>query len=70
MSARVRFICEWCHLEVSIVDTQKPYEEVFRHFTDCTRRSPLTTDEQVAGLAAHIATIIGDAEQKRMREAG
>ena len=70
MSTRVRFICEWCHLEVSIVDRQKPYDEVLRHFTNCTRRSPLTTEEQVTGLATHIATIIGDAEQKRMREAG
>ena len=66
----MRFVCEWCHREVSIVDGEKPYNEVLAHFTTCERRSPVTTDEQVAGLATHITGIIADREEKRMRQAG
>lgn len=65
----MRFICEWCHEQVSIVDRQKPYNEVLGHFSTCVRRSALVNDEQVAGLAAHITAIIA-AEEKRMRQAG
>jgi hypothetical protein len=63
----VRFICEWCHEQVAIVDRQKPYDEVFAHFTACERRSPTVTGAQVAGLATHITALIA-AEEKRMRQ--
>ncbi|GAC1429114.1 MAG: hypothetical protein NVSMB68_01290 [Thermoanaerobaculia bacterium] len=66
----MRFICEWCHQQVPVVDRQKPYVEVEAHFTACARRSPATTAEQVAGLAAHITAIIADREERRMRQAG
>lgn len=68
----MRFICEWCHESVSIVDRQQPYAEVLAHFSLCRMRAPVTTDEQVAGLAGHIARIIVDREreEERMRRAG
>jgi hypothetical protein len=68
----VRFICEWCHESVSIVDRQKPYDEVLAHFSSCFRRAPVTTDAQVAGLAKHIAGIIveREREEERMRQTG
>jgi hypothetical protein len=68
----VRFICEWCHESVSIVDGRKPFGEVLAHFTSCFRRAPITTDEQVAGLAAHIANLIveREREEERIRQAG
>lgn len=69
---RVRFICEWCHESVSIADGQKPYGEVLAHFSSCSRRATVTTDEQVAGLADHIARLIVDREreEERMRRTG
>ena len=66
----MRFICEGCHEQVSIVNRENARAEVLAHFTSCVRRSPLITEEQVAGLAEHIATIIADREKKRMRQAG
>jgi len=66
----VRFVCEWCHDQVPIVDGQRPYNEVLAHFTACERRAPVITDEQVAGLAAHIAGVSVENEEKRMRQAG
>lgn len=66
----MRFICEWCHEQVSIIEGQNAYREILAHFNGCPRRSPLTTQEQVDGLAAHITTIVRDREEKRMREAG
>jgi len=63
----VRFICEWCHEHVSIVDRQKPFDEVLTHFSDCPRRSGNVTNDQVEGLARHITAIIA-AEEKRMRQ--
>jgi hypothetical protein len=66
----VRFICEWCHDRIRVVNSRAPYAEVLAHFSACPRRSPVTTDEQVAGLAAHITSIISAEEQKRMRQAG
>jgi hypothetical protein len=68
----LRFICEWCHVSVSIVDGQKPHDEVLAHFSSCPRRAPVTTDEQVAGLANHVAGIIfeREREEERMRQAG
>jgi hypothetical protein len=69
---RVRFICEWCHESVSIVEGQKPYGEVLAHFSSCSRRAPVTTDEQVAGLADHIARLIveREREEEKMRRTG
>jgi hypothetical protein len=67
----VRFFCEWCHQQVSVVNDRSPYPEVLSHFSNCERRSPVTTDEQVQGLATHIAALISASEaEKRMREAG
>ena len=66
----MRFVCEWCHQQVSIVDKEKPYNEVRAHFTSCERRASVTTDEQVAGLASHITGILAEREVKRMRQAG
>ncbi len=66
----MRFVCEWCHEQVSIGDTQTPYNEILAHFGACPRRSTLTTQEQIVGLAAHITTIVSDREEKRMRQAG
>ena len=67
----MRFYCEWCYEQVGIVDRQQPYNEVLGHFTSCSRRSPLTTEEQVLGLAEHIASIIADHhDESRMRQAG
>lgn len=68
----MRFICEWCHESVSVVDRQSPYNEVLAHFSSCMRRAPVTTDEQVAGLAAHITNLImeREREEERMRQAG
>ena len=65
----MRFFCEWCHEQVQITNKHTPYPEVLSHFSSCKRRSPLTTPEQVTGLAKHITNlIVGD--QKRMRQAG
>ena len=66
----MRFFCEWCHQRVRILDGYRPYAEVLDHFSHCPRRSPLTTDPQVAGLAAHIAGLIADPRENRMREVG
>ena len=68
----MRFICEWCHESVSIVDRQTPYNEVLVHFRSCERRAIVTTDEQIAGLATHIANLIVEREREedRMRHAG
>lgn len=64
----MRFICEWCHEKVPIREGRSPHAEVLGHLSSCPRRSTLTTDEQVAGLALHITSIIADGEEKRMRE--
>ena len=66
----MRFICEWCHDRVRVLDSRAPYSEVLSHFSTCPRRSPATTDEQVAGLAAHITGIIAADEKNHMRQAG
>jgi hypothetical protein len=67
----VRFICEWCYAEVRIVDERSPHTEVLAHFTSCSRRSLLVTDEQVAGLAQHIAKIVSSPRSTRkVRRAG
>ena len=66
----MRFICEWCYEQVSIVDRQSPYNEVLAHFHACPRRSQLTTEDQVTGLAAHIANMIADRENRHMRQTG
>jgi hypothetical protein len=67
----VRFFCEWCHEQVQIQNNLSPYPEVLAHFTGCDRRSPMTTEAQVAGLARHITTIIdGDRKLKQIRQAG
>jgi hypothetical protein len=66
----VRFICEWCYEQVSIVERQSPYNEVLAHFRACPRRSPLTTDEQVTGLAGHITKMIADREDRQMQQTG
>jgi hypothetical protein len=67
---RVRFFCEWCHDRVRVLNRRAPYGEVLAHFVTCVRRSPMTTDEQVAGLAAHISKLIADQEENRMRQVG
>lgn len=64
----MRFICEWCHEKVLIKDGHSPNPEVLAHFRSCPRRSPLTTDEQVAGLALHITSIIANRDENRMRQ--
>ena len=66
----MRFICEWCFEQVSIVDRQSPYDEVLAHFQACPRRSPLTTEDQITGLATHIAKMIADRENRQMRQTG
>lgn len=66
----MRFICEWCYEQVAIVERESPYSEVLAHFLVCPRRSPLTTDDQVTGLAAHIAKMIADRENRHMRQTG
>jgi hypothetical protein len=52
------------------VNGHSPYAEVLAHFTSCDRRSRLITEQQLAGLAAHIAGLIADPRENRMRQAG
>ena len=66
----MRFICEWCYEQVSIVGRQSPYNEVLSHFLVCPRRSPLTTDDQVTGLAGHITKMIANREDRQLRRTG
>lgn len=67
---RVRFYCEWCHQRVKIVNGHAPYTEVLGHFTSCPRRAPVTTEEQVVGLASHITNIIAERGENRLRQVG
>lgn len=66
----MRFFCEWCHQRVRILDGHRPYAEVLDHFSHCAHRSLLTSDQQVAGLAAHITGLIAGPRENRMLEAG
>ncbi|HSP14640.1 MAG TPA: hypothetical protein VLV78_07805 [Thermoanaerobaculia bacterium] len=54
----MRFFCEWCFERVNIVHEDSPYAEVLHHFTECPRRPSSATDQKVAGLATHIASLI------------
>ena len=66
----MRFVCEWCFQKVPIDNVRSVRAEVLAHFTSCPRRSPVTTDEQVRGLADHITDVIAEHELIRIRQAG
>lgn len=66
----VRFVCEWCLQKIEITNARAAQAEVLGHFTNCPRRSPGVTDEQVRGLADHITDVIAEREEIRIRQAG
>lgn len=66
----MRFVCEWCLQKIEIANARAARAEVLAHFTSCPRRSNLTTDEQVRGLADHITDVIAEREEIRIRQAG
>lgn len=60
----MRFVCEWCYEKVQVGGPAPRHIAVLAHLTKCPRRSEGMTLKQIAGLAAHIASVMVEQEDR------